>query len=238
MSHEYIYLRSQTLDQSREEVSDQITPSSALPIPSENFLFSQNLMVRSAFRCSQVIPQTRINIQSRVLISHKLLTSQNSAQSQKPLSDKALRSNPFDSTAGITSSVQNPHTQSPLTRSEIIPQTRKNIDSDLLSSHKSPTSDRLSVVDPLAARVGQSAAMKTVWISLAATLAVAALLVAGIVRVVAHGRCASGATADKTESDAEEVPVDIQSSLTDLEAFLSEENALEAPERSARQWHE
>jgi hypothetical protein len=81
--------------------------------------------------------------------------------------------------------------------------------------------------------------VETVWISLAATLAVVVLLVAGIVRVVVmHCRRASEATTNRTESDAEGVPVDIQSSLTDLDAFLSEENALEGPERSARQWHE
>jgi hypothetical protein len=96
----------------------------------------------------------------------------------------------------------------------------------------------LSVVDPPAARAGQSAEVKTVWVSLAAIFAVVLLIVAGIVLVVAHRRHALRVQTNRTESDGDEVPVDIESSLADLEAFLSEENVLEAPEHSPRQWPE
>jgi hypothetical protein len=95
----------------------------------------------------------------------------------------------------------------------------------------------LSVVDAPAARDGQSSEVKTVWISLAAVLAVALLIAAGIVLVVAHRRRASLSPTNRTESDGGEAPVHIESSVADLgsRTFLSEENALEAPERSLLQ---
>jgi hypothetical protein len=93
----------------------------------------------------------------------------------------------------------------------------------------------LSVVDPPGARGGQSSGVKTVWISLASVLAVVILIVAGVVVVVAHRRRASLAPTNRTESDGQEVPADIKTSLADLEAFLSEQNALEGPKHSPRQ---
>jgi hypothetical protein len=109
----------------------------------------------------------------------------------------------------------------------------------------------LSVVDPPAARGGQSSGVKTVWISVAAVLAVVLLIVAGIV-VVAHRRRRSPEPTNRTESDGVEVPVDIESSLAELGRFMSEENALsqdgdppivmkkgrEGPVHAARQWPE
>jgi heme/copper-type cytochrome/quinol oxidase subunit 2 len=92
----------------------------------------------------------------------------------------------------------------------------------------------LSIVDPPAARGGQSSELKTVWITLAAVLAVVLLIVAGIVLVVAHRRRASRYATNRTESDGKQVPANIESSLAEMGAFLSEENALEGPEHSPR----
>jgi hypothetical protein len=96
----------------------------------------------------------------------------------------------------------------------------------------------LSVVDAPAARGGQTSDVKTVWISLSAVFAVVLFLIAGIFLVVAHRRHASRTPTNRTESDGEELSVDIGSSLAELGAFLSEENALEGPEQSPRQWPE
>jgi hypothetical protein len=93
----------------------------------------------------------------------------------------------------------------------------------------------ISVVDTPAARSGQSSEVKTVWISLAVILAVVLLIIAGIVLVVAHCIPASPAQTNRTESDCGEVPVDIESALADLGAFLSEANELEASEHAPRQ---
>jgi hypothetical protein len=84
----------------------------------------------------------------------------------------------------------------------------------------------LSVVDPPAARGGQGSELKTVWISVASIVAVVLSIAAGMVVVVAHRRGGSRAPTTRTESGGEEVSFDIESSLAELEAFLSEENAL------------
>jgi hypothetical protein len=84
----------------------------------------------------------------------------------------------------------------------------------------------LSVVDHPAAQGGQSPEMKTAWISLGPVLGAALLIAAGIAFVVVHRRHASLVATNLTESGGEEVPVDIKSSLDELVAFMSEENAL------------
>jgi hypothetical protein len=110
---------------------------------STDFSLSQNPPAQSRFSESQILAQTRVKNHSCALISHKILTSQSRAQSQKPPPDEVIRSNDGGLTAEIRSSIhppfsQNPLTQSPFTPSEIIAQTRTNINSDLLCSQKSP----------------------------------------------------------------------------------------------------
>jgi hypothetical protein len=125
----------------KTNVSGPITASNVLPIPSESFALTQSLMARSAFRRSQIIPQTGINNHSCTLISHKSLTSQRPAQSQKFPSDKVRPSNDFDQGAGIISSIHCPFSQNPLTQSPLSPS--ENINSHLLCSHKFPRSETL-----------------------------------------------------------------------------------------------
>jgi hypothetical protein len=105
----------------------------------------------------------------------------------------------------------------------------------------------LYVVDRPAARGGQSLEVKTALISLGPVLAVVLLIAAGIAFVALHRRRASWVPTNLTESDGEELPIDVEGSLAELTAFLSEENLLSQdgdPQivmeklREGREWRE
>jgi hypothetical protein len=106
------------------------------------------------------------------------------------------------------------------------------IPSLLLTSVGIPTSEFpmlvLSlIVDSIAGAVdadaGQSAGTKTVWVSLAAILAV--LLVVGAILLVVVHRRRTSLSPTTSETDGA-IPVDVESSLEGLGDFLSGENAL------------
>jgi hypothetical protein len=84
----------------------------------------------------------------------------------------------------------------------------------------------LSLVDPPAARAGQSSGAKTGWISFAAVFAGVLLVIAGIMVVAARRRCASLDATNWTESYGYEV-------ASDIDAFLSEENGRQCPDGNA-----
>jgi hypothetical protein len=86
-------------------------------------------------------------------------------------------------------------------------------------------SGELSALDAAGAHVDGNAKIKTVWITVAVVIAVAALLIVGIVLFCHHRRRAAQDRTDATEAGCE-IPVDIETSLENLGGFLSEENAL------------
>jgi hypothetical protein len=88
-------------------------------------------------------------------------------------------------------------------------------------------SGELSALKAAGAHVdGNGTAKKsTVWITVAVVIAVAALLIVGILLFCHHRRRATQAQTAATEAGCE-IPVDIETSLENLDGFLSEQNAL------------
>jgi hypothetical protein len=86
-------------------------------------------------------------------------------------------------------------------------------------------SGALSALEAAGAHVDETAKMTTIWIPVAVVIAVAALLIVGIVLFCHRRHRAAQARTDATDAGCE-IPVDIETSLENLGDFLSEQNAL------------